>query len=318
MVKIVVGGATDEKQLAAWRGEFPEAEFVSAPRADDTAALVGADAYLGRIARPAFLAAAPTLRWVHSTGAGIETIAAIPELIESDVVVTNTRGGHAPSIAEHTFAMLLALTRRMGPLAEDRRNHVWKGPGRNGPLRELTGAAMTIVGMGNIGRAIAKRAVAFELRVVGVDAHPGPPPDGVEAVWGLERLDEAIARADVLVVAVPYTPETDGLIDGRRIGLLRAGGFVLAVSRGGIVDELALTAALHDGQLAGAGLDVFANEPLLPDDPLWEAPNLIITPHCSGASSQTRSRVAEITRENLRRFVRGEELANICDKRAGY
>lgn len=317
-MKIVVGGATDEAQLVAWRAEFPEAEFVAAARADDTAALRDADAYLGRISRPAFLAAGPRLRWVHSTGAGIETVAAIPELVASDVVVTNTRGGHAPSIAEHTFAMLLALTRRIIPLAEDQRNHSWKGPGRVGPLRELTGAAMTIVGMGNIGRAIAKRAVAFEMRVLGVDLRPAAPHEGVEAIWGLDRLDEALAQADVLAIAVPYTVETDGLLDARRISLLREGAYLLALSRGGIVDEVALLAALRSGHLAGAGLDVFANEPLPPDNPLWDAPNLMVTPHCSGASSQTRARVAAITRENLRRFIQGETLVNICDKRAGY
>ncbi len=318
-MKIVVGTSPGEATLASWRAEFPEVDFAPAPRpAEQLAAIGDADAYLGRIGRDTFLAAGPSLRWVHSTGAGIETLATIPELVASDVVVTNTRGGHAPCIAEHTFAMLLALTRRIVALAEDQRRHAWKRPGATDGLRELTGATMVVVGLGNIGRAIASRAAAFEMRVIGVDLCPGPAPDGVEAVWPLDRLDEALGRADVLSVATPYTPLTADLIDARRIGLLPPGAYLLAVSRGGIVDEAALVAALRGGQLAGAGLDVLAVEPPPPDDPIWDAPNLILTPHCSGASAQTRERVWALTRENLRRFVGGAPLLNVCDKRAGF
>ena len=113
-------------------------------------------------------------------------------------------------------------------------------------------------------------------------------------------------------------PTTKGLIDARRIGLIKPGGYLIVVSRGGIIDEAALASALQDGRLAGAGLDVMAEEPLGPDDPLWETPNLILTPHCSGTSQQTRARVWAITEENIRRFVAGEPLENVCDKRAGF
>ncbi len=320
-MKIVVATGTGEAPLAQWRASFPAVDFVLATGPEEQAAAVrDADAWLGRIPREAFLAAGPRLRWVHSDGAGIETLAAIPELVESEITLTNTRGGHAPAIAEHTFAMLLSLTRGLAPLAADQRAHLWRGPGMETPARELTGATMVILGLGNIGRAIAKRAAAFEMQVLGVDLRPDrvAAPDGVAAVWPLERLDEALERADVLAVSAPLTPLTRGLIDGRRIDLLRPGGYLLVVSRGGIVDEGALIAALEAGRLAGAGLDVVATEPLPPGNPLWDTPNLILTPHCSARSRQTRERVWAITTENIRRFVDGEPLTNVCDKRAGF
>ena len=318
-MKIVIGTSPGEVTLARWRAEFPQVEFaVPMGPAEGVAAARDADAWIGRIPREAFLAAGPGLRWVHSTGAGIETLAAIPELVESEVTVTNTRGGHAPTIADHTFALLLSLARKLPALQADQREHVWAGAGSRVGMRQLGGMTMTIVGFGNIGRAIGKRAVAFDMRVRGVDPFPGETPPGVEAVWPLDRLDEALAETAALVVAAPLTPQTRGLIDARRIGLLPPGAYLIAISRGGIVEEAPLIDALAAGRLAGAGLDVTATEPLPPDDPLWDAPNLILTPHCSGASRQTTERVWELTTENVRHFVAGRPLTNICDKRAGF
>lgn len=318
-MKIVIGEMAGQAPLAAWREQYPEVEFVPARTlGDQKAAVRNADAYLGRIPRDAFLEAGPKLRWVHSSGAGIETLAAIPELVESDVIVTNTRGGHAPCIADHAFALLLALTRRLPDLLADQRAHVWKRPGGTAGMRALPGATMAIVGMGNIGRQVAQRAVAFDMRVLGVDVRPGAAPAGVEAVLPLEQLDEALRQADVAVIAVPLTPQTRGMLDGRRIGLIKPGGYLIVLSRGGIVDEPALIAALKEGRLAGAGLDVQAHEPTPPDDPLWDAPNLILTPHCSPTSDLTHDRVWAITEENVGHFIRGEPLINLCDKRAGF
>jgi phosphoglycerate dehydrogenase-like enzyme len=308
-----------EAPVEAWREKFPGVEFVVARGLEEQiAAARGADAYLGRMRREVFLAVGPQLRWVHSGGAGIEKLVAIPELVESSVIVTNTRGAHATCIADHTFAMLLALARKLPDLWGDQRQRVWKRPGVTDGMRALCGATLVIVGLGNIGQAIARRAAAFEMRVLGIDVRPGETPDGVEAVWGLDRLDEALGKADAVVISVPYTRETHRLMDARRIALLKPGAYLLAVSRGGIVEEPALIAALQEGRLAGAGLDVQEREPLPPEDPLWEAPNLILTPHCSGTSDLTRERVWAITEENLRRFVNGEPLLNLCDKHAGF
>ena len=315
-MKIVVGPGPAAPLVPQWREEFPEVEFVSVTTPEEQLrAAPGADAYIGWITREAFVAAGPQLRWVHAPSAGVERHVSIPELVESDVILTNTRGSHAPTIAEHTFAMLLALTRRILELAEYQKEHAWKRP--TNP-RGIMGLTMTVVGFGQIGRAIGKRALGFEMNVIGVDARPSAPPPGVDEVWGLDRLDEALREADVVAIAAPITPETRGMIDARRIGLLKPDAYLLVVSRGGIVDEAALIAALKEGRLAGAGLDVMATEPLPPDDPLWDAPNIILTPHCSGASEQTTGAVASITTANLHNFVTGAELSNICDKRAGF
>lgn len=318
-MKIVIGGRPSDEMLSEWRRELPGVELAApGTTAEQIEAVRDADAYLGWIPREVFLAAGPKLRWVHSTAAGIEPLTAIPELVESDVVVTNTRGGHANTIAEHTFGMLLGLTRNLFEAYEDQKRRVWDRPRISRASRGIAGMTMVVIGFGNIGRAIARRAVGFELRVLGVDLRPGETPPGVEAVWGLDRLDEALGQADVVAVATPLTPQTQNLLDARRVGLMKEGAYLLVVSRGGLVDEAAVVEGLTSGRLAGAGLDVQATEPMTPDDPLWTAPNLIITPHSSGASKQTSERVWAITKENVRRFVNGEPLENICDKRAGF
>ncbi len=315
-MKIVVGPGPAAPLVAEWRDEFPEVEFVPVTTPEEQLqAVQGADAFIGWITREAFVAAGPQLRWVHAPSAGVERHVAITELVESDVTLTNTRGSHAPTIAEHTFAMLLALTRRILELSEYQKQHAWKRP--TNP-RGIMGMTMTVVGFGQIGRAIAKRAVGFDMKVIGVDARPTEPPPGVDEVWGLDRLDEALREADVVAIAAPITPETRGMIDARRIGLLKPDSYLLVVSRGGIVDEPALVDVLRKGKIAGAGLDVFQEEPLPPTSQLWDIPNLILTPHLAGASTQKERRCVEILRENVLRFQRGEELINLVDKRRGY
>jgi phosphoglycerate dehydrogenase-like enzyme len=177
---------------------------------------------------------------------------------------------------------------------------------------------MGIIGLGQIGRAIAKRAHAFEMNVIAVDAHPMPKPDYVAEVRLLDGLDDLMRRSDVVVVATPITPETRGMIGPAQLELMKPGSYLLVMSRGGIVDEPTVTAMLHDGRLAGAGFDVTAIEPLPEESELWSAPNVIITPHCSPSSEQTRANVVAIMKENLRRYLAGEPLNNVVDKKLGY
>lgn len=321
-LKIVIGGTRRdqiERYIAAWQADFPNVDFILAQdEAAQVTAAPGADAWVGRISRAAFLASGPQIKWVHSTGAGIETLTTIRELVESDVILTNTRGGHAGSVADHAFALLLALTRRIPDTVRNQLDHSYKKPGNGMPLGELGGDTMVVVGFGHIGRAIARRAVAFDMRVIGVDVAPGPAPDSVDKIVGIDQLDEALSEADVVVVATPYTSASYRLFDAQRIGRIQRGGYLIAISRGGIVDEAALADALRNGHLAGAGLDVQEHEPLPTDDPLWDVPNLLLSPHCASSSRKTSERVWAITGENLRRFVEGRPLLNVCDKRAGY
>lgn len=313
---IAVGQEVDEQRIAAMRAEFPGVTFTSV--VSDPDSMADADAYIGRIPADIYARASDKLRWVHATGAGVETILAIPELVASDIVVTNTRGAHAPFVAEHAFALLLALDRRIAEFTHDKDTHHYHSYGRGLPMTSLYGQRMLIIGMGNIGRAIANRALAFEMEVVGLDVFaPEESSDGL-TVLTMDHLDNELPKADVVVVAVPLTPDTTGLINADRIAALKPSATVIGISRGSIIDEEALAARLRDGTLAGAGLDVFAQEPLPEDHFLWDTPRLVMTPHCAPASPLTRDREFEITHDNIRRFVAGEPLVNVCDKVAGF
>ena len=315
-MQIAVGKEVDDTRLEAMQAAFPEVTFTSVRTEPD--GIAEADAYIGRIPPDLYYRTSDRLRWVHATGAGIETIIAIPELVASDIVVTNTRGAHAPFVAEHTFALLLALTRYIAEFAQHKRDHHYHAYGRDFPLESLYGMRLLIVGMGNIGRAIASRALAFEMQVVGLDVM-APEQSGDDlSVLPMEHLDTELPKADVLVIAVPLTAETTNLIDAHRIASLKPGAIVIGISRGTIIDEAALAKRLRDGTLAGAGLDVYAEEPLPPDHFLWDTPRLVMTPHCAPKSPLTRDREFEITHENIRRFVADEPLLNVCDKAAGF
>jgi phosphoglycerate dehydrogenase-like enzyme len=306
------------ERVDALRRQYPDVEFVVPESRDRVLSLIGdADAVFGSVTADE-LAAGTKLRWVQSSSAGVEWMQEAPAVVERDVVVTNMKGAHAATIAEHAFAMLLSLTRALPQFAEFQAREEWARGALNSRLVGIKGLTMGIVGFGNIGRAIARRAAGFEMRVLAVDARPLEPSDGAESVWTLDRLDDLCRETDVLAIAAPITPETRGMIGRAQIGLLKPGGYVLAMSRGGIVDEPALIEALESGKLAGAGLDVQATEPLPKGDPLWKAPNTIITPHNSPTSRLTTDLVWSILAENVGRFVRGEPLQNVVDKRLGY
>ncbi len=320
-MKLVLAGAEGEAHfhiLDELKEEIPGLEIVTELNRDKVLGVVGdADVVYG-LPSAELIAAAPKLRWIQSSAAGVEYIARIPEVVESDIVVTNTRGAHGPSIGEHTFALLFALTRLMPECWERQKTHRWDRTGLYRTAREMNGSTMGIVGYGAIGRAIARRATAFGMAVLAVDANPVDPDEHAPDVWPVSRLGEMLEASDVVVIAAPLTPETYRLIDGAMLARLKPNAYLVAVSRGGIVDEAALAEALGSGHLAGAALDVTEAEPLPDDSPLWDAPNLIITPHMAGASTEKERRCIEVLKENLLRFHRGEPLINEVDKRRGY
>jgi phosphoglycerate dehydrogenase-like enzyme len=291
-------------------------KFIVPDKGEPTSPLMSdVDAVYGQLSADDF-ASSRKLRWVQSSSAGVEWMWRVPGLADSDIVVTNMRGAHAATIAEHTFAMLLTHTRRLWAFEQSQRDHQW-GRGEV-VLSGIKGLTMGIVGFGNIGRAIARRATGFEMRVLAVDAEHVPAGEGVDEVWPLDRLNDLCREADVLAIAAPMTPHSRNMIGTQQIRQMKRGSYVLQMSRGGIVDESALVDALEEGHLAGAGLDVTATEPLPVGDPLWTAPNLLITPHTSAMSQLTFELVWSILSENIGRFLRGEELINIVDKRRGW
>ncbi len=319
MTKLVLTNNPGDDHLQGLRDTFPAVTFVVAP---DTATqrreLPDADGIVGWPQREA-LSAARQLRWVHVLSAGIEGIARAPELIEMDgVILTNSRGAHAPAIADHCFAFVLALARSIPTILEDQRAKRWERVARAAEMRTLHGSVMGLLGLGNIGSEIAGRALGFGMELRGVDANPAARCPGVAEVWGLERLDDLLRVADIVAVALPITAQTRGMIGARELALMKPSTYLCVMSRGGIVDQEALADALQQGRLGGAGLDATEPEPLPPTSPLWASPNIIISPHCSYASQESWGRLERILYENIRRFAAGDTLLNLCDKRAGF
>jgi phosphoglycerate dehydrogenase-like enzyme len=319
MTKIAFASRVGEGQLQELREEFPAATFVAAPDLESQLReFPDADAVISWPLREA-LPVAKRLSWVHCTSAGIERIRSVPELVDMDgVTLTNARGAHAGTIADHCFAFMLAFTRNIPALLEDKRAKRWDRPLRSQGVRELSGSVLGVLGLGKIGSEIARRGLGFGMEVRAVDVNLAAECPGVSEVRGLDQLDDFLRAVDYLAIAIPITPETRGLIGARELGLMKPEAYLFIMSRGGIVDQDALAEALASGRLAGAGIDATEPEPLPGEHPLWDLPNVIISPHSSGASRQTQERGRQILRENVRRFLAEEPLLNVCDKRAGF
>ena len=259
------------------------------------------------------LAQASCLRWLQLPSAGA---AGYARDLPPQVQLTNARGVFGIPIAEHVMAMMLALTRGVPAMVEGQRSRTWRKP--DVKRLEVFGKTMGIVGLGDIGTETARRAKAFGMRVIANRRSPGAKPDFVDALHGPDGLDILLAEADHLVVTLPGTRHTEGLIGRAQIARMKPGAFIYNVGRGSTIDEAALAEALASGRLAGAGLDVFATEPLPQDSPLWGLPNVLVSPHCSGGTPEHRARTAEIFLDNLRRFVDGRPLQNVVDRELEY
>ena len=260
-------------------------------------------------------AAVPNAKWIQTSGAGIEK-QLFPAMLESGVALTNAAGVYAPQAAEHAFALLLGLTRglRVSARYQDRRE--WRSTRKS--VLEIGGWTLGIVGMGGFGREMAKRAAAFEMRVLAADPYRAEKPRGVDALYKMEGLYELLERSDAVMLACPLTEETRGLIGAEALRRMKRTAYLINVARGRLVEEAALAEALRSGEIAGAGLDVTETEPLPPESPLWEMENVLITAHSAGYSQRRMDRMTALFCENLRRYSRGEELLNLVRKDLGF
>jgi phosphoglycerate dehydrogenase-like enzyme len=314
-MKVLITSPWLHRYLEELRADFPQAEFVTVQNPTD-GAVAEAEVAFGAVSSE-LLRAARKLRWIQSGSAGVEWMEGVPELIDTDIIVTNTRGAHATTIAEHTIGMLVFLARGFDSLFQAQQQRIWQRPPQR-PGVGLVGLTMGIIGLGQIGRAIAKRAHAFDMKIIAVDVNDVPRSDYVSEFWLLDGLSELLRRSDVVVVATPITNETRGMLGPAQLALMKPSAYLLVMSRGGIVDEPTLVKMLREGRLAGAGLDVQAIEPLPVENELWDAPNIFITPHCSPSSQQTQANVFSIMKENLKLYLAGQPLMNLVDKKRGY
>ncbi|HXF62246.1 MAG TPA: D-2-hydroxyacid dehydrogenase [Caldilineaceae bacterium] len=320
-MKVLIGtnGMGLEKGIPELQQRFPDLTFVHCPARELTAGMIAdADIYIGWLNREIYLAA-KQLRWIQSPSSGVNYFLDIPELVASDCLLTSASGTHGAAVADSAMAMILAFTRGIRQSVRHQQERVWR-PGEIRPtLVELTGATMGIIGCGAIGRALAKRAKAFDMCVNAVDLFPNNKPAYVDELWGLDRLDDLLRTSDYVVVMVPYTAQTANMIGAREIGLMRPDAMLVVMSRGGIVDQDALVQALQEKRIAAAALDVFKPEPLPADHPLWGLDNVLITAHIAGGTQHEGKYVLEIFTENLDRFLHNRlPLRNQVDKLAGF
>jgi phosphoglycerate dehydrogenase-like enzyme len=318
-------------------------------------ALADADAFFGKIT-PGLLAAAPRLRWVQAPTASLEHYM-FPELVEHPCVLTNMRGLYSDVIADHVFGYVLCFARNFHHYIRNQLEARWAPVGGKpetsvravarkvrrqlaetlgkaessdfvtGPAHvsavdrshmHLGDATLGVVGLGQIGSEIARRGLAFGMRVIAVDPVQTAAPAGVAALWRLDRLPDLLGESDFVVIAAPHTPETVKLFRRPQFQQMKPTAYLINIGRGAIVDLQDLVAALRAAEIGGAGLDVYETEPLPPDHPLWQMPNVILTPHVAGHSPRIAERHLAVLLENVRRFARGEPLATVVDKRRWF
>ena len=303
------------------RARFPDISFVHATGDEARAAgLADCDVAYTWILSAAEIAAAPRLKWVHTSAVAVETLA-LDELFARGVVVSNSRGVQATPIAEHVFAVMLALAKRLPFILESQRAGRWVQNELIGDrlpwlLRRRT---LGLIGVGTIGSQIALLGDAFGMHVLALRrrAESAQVP-GVHEMLAPGDLDALLQRADVLVIAAPLTPETVNMIGAPQLARMQRGAVLINVGRARIIDYAALVDALASGRLGGAALDVFPQEPLPANDPLWSAPNVILTPHTSGFRQGHWDEVIELFADNLDRFRRGEPVRFRIDPALGY
>jgi phosphoglycerate dehydrogenase-like enzyme len=292
-----------------------DAAQVDAPEtaAEALGAIADAEEAFGSL--PAeILRAAGRLRWLQAPMAAPPAGYYYPELVAHPVVVTNFRGVYNDHIATHILAFVLAFSRGLHRYIPNQARREWRSEGLSARVVHLPEATALIVGVGGIGGEAARLCAAFGMRVIGVDARREDKPEGVAELHRPEALDRLLPEADFVILTVPNTPQTTGFMDAARFRRMKRDAYFINIGRGATVKLADLVAALEQGQIAGAGLDVYEIEPLPSDHPLWNAPNVLLTPHMAGSGPYIEDRQFGVLLENARRFAAGEPLINVVDK----
>lgn len=312
-----IGTPASERLLDSAREVAGDVELVPVTTPLDPDVIEEMEVLLGRCT-PEIVRNAENLRWLQNPSHGVERCM-IPEIREANFILTNAQHTLAPPIAEHVIAMMMAMTRGLHVLHEAQLEGEWLSRGRmDVRMTEVAGKTMLVAGLGGIGTEVAKRANALGMRVIATRNSSRDGPEYVDYVGLAHELHELAGEADVVVNALPLTDETRGLFDERFFDAVKRGAYFISVGRGQSTVTEDLVAALKDGRIAGAGLDVTDPEPLPPGHELWTLSNVIISPHISGMSDSELDRRWLMMRENLRRYINGEPLLNVVDVELGY
>jgi phosphoglycerate dehydrogenase-like enzyme len=301
--------------------EFPDHQFVQLPNYDRAPEeILDTDVFIGWSLRPQQFLAAKKLRWIHSPAAAVHQLM-YPELIRSNVILTNSTGIHGPVVAEHAITVLLALAKRLPQAMQYQAKRIWSQDqlwNERPRPREVSDSTVLVIGMGGIGREFTARARALGMKVLAVRENPAKGADGAHAVFSPAQLDDVLPQADYVLLCTPVTPATTAIINSARLQKMKPDSYLINVGRGPLIDEAALLQALRDRQIAGAALDVFNEEPLPPDSPFWPLDNLLITPHTAAVTERLWERHYKLIVENMKRYLAGEPLLNQVDKSRGY
>ena len=300
---------------------FPNFQFVQLQSYDRVPEeIVDADVFIGWSLRPEQFVAAKKLRWIHSPAAAVHQLM-FPELVRSDVLLTNSSSVHGPVVAEHAIAVMLALAKRLPQAMQYQAKKVWSQEilwNERPRPREVARATVAVVGMGGIGREFTRLAKALGMRVLAVREDVSKGTGGADAVFNSAQIEEVLPQADYVLLCTPVTPATTGIINAARLKKMKPEAYLMNVARGPLIDEPALIAALQEHRIAGAGLDVFVEEPLPADSPFWSLGNVLITPHSAAVTEQLWERHYELIVENLNRFLAGKALLNAVNTKRGY
>jgi len=315
--KILILNPISERQKSFITEVAPDATVVitdikhAAEQITDTEILV---AWGFNNIRP-FFPQAKNLRWIHALTAGVESLI-FPETQASPVLISNSKGIHGIPMAEHVLGLMLSFTRRLPLLHQQQLQRQWKRPDID-DLHEINGKTMAIVGLGSIGHEIAKKAKAMDMHVIAAKREMTQEPF-VDHLYRPEQLLEMLSEADFVVVTLPLTDATQALFGEEQFAAMKSTAYFINVSRGGVVQEDKLIAALQANTIAGAGLDVFVEEPLPETSPFWELPNVLITPHLAAISPVYLDRALQLFAKNLARYLDGKPLPTLIDKERGY
>jgi phosphoglycerate dehydrogenase-like enzyme len=329
-MKMVLFPPVDRERLQKIREAAGEMGVVNAAsEADAIREMAEADAFFGKLT-PELLQAGMQLKWVQSPTASLEHYL-FPELIAHPCLLSNMRGLFSDVIADHVMGYVLCFARNLHVYLRQQQEHRWEplggesarctfaaGPGHVTPIDRahlhLSDCTMGVVGVGHIGKEICRRATAFGMKLLGIDPVCRSLDELLPDVWPTERLPKLLEHSDFVVIAAPHTPETEKLFRAEQFRQMKSTARLINIGRGVIVDLVDLTKALQTGEIAGAALDVFEEEPLPANHPLWDLPNVLITPHVAAASPRIAERHLETLLENIRRFVHGEEPMTFVDK----